>query len=178
LSDRAGGVAASVKRLIAQGHTRIAFIAHVGNEERWEGYQRAMAEAELELDPRLVVRRPLRYLYLSTVRAHGYEVTKELLATGVAFTAVQAGSDFRAAGVIDALREAGRRVPEDVAVAGFDDVEGMGVPPFDEPFLTTVRDPNFEMGVTAAELLLEQIEQGCPPRQVVLPTELVIRQSA
>jgi hypothetical protein len=62
-------------------------------------------------------------------------------------------------------------VPEEVAVAGFDDVEGMSVPLFDEPFLTTVRDPNFEMGVTAAELLLEQIEQGRPLRQVVLPAD-------
>ena len=63
------------------------------------------------------------------------------------------------------------------AVVGFDDVDGMGAPPFEQPFLTTIRDPNFEMGVKAAELLLDQIEKGSAPRRVVLPTELVIRRS-
>ncbi|MBM4037155.1 MAG: LacI family transcriptional regulator [Planctomycetes bacterium] len=177
LSDRAGGVAASLKRLIAQGHSRIAFIATPDTPERWEGYRRAMKEAGIAIDRRLVLRRPVRDPYLSAARTHGREMARELLASSVAFTAVQAASDFKAAGVIDALREAGRRVPEDVAVVGFDDVDGMGVPPFDEPFLTTIRDPNFEMGVKAAELLLEEIEKGTAPRRVVLPTELVIRQS-
>lgn len=90
-------------------------------------------------------------------------------------TGTTRASNVKAAGVIDALREAGRLVPEDVV--GFDDVEGMGVCPFDEPFLTTIRDPNFEMGATAAELLVEKIEKAGSPRRVGLPTELVIRGS-
>jgi len=177
LSDREGGVAASVRRLIGLGHSRIAFIASPGTPKRWRGYQRAMKEAGIAMDQRLVIRRPVREPYLSGARAHGREAMRELLATNVEFTAVQAGSDFKAAGVIDALREAGRRVPEDVAVVGFDDVEGMGVLPFDEPLLTTIRDPNSEMGSTAAELLLEEIEKGGAPRRVVLPTELATRGS-
>jgi DNA-binding LacI/PurR family transcriptional regulator len=177
LSDREGGVAASVKRLIGLGHSQIAFIVSPSTPERWRGYQRAMEEAGIAIDRRLVIRRPVREPYLSDARAYGREAMRELLATGVEFTAVQAGSDFKAAGLIDALREAGRRVPADVAVVGFDDVEGMGVLPFSEPFLTTVRDPNFEMGSTAAELLLDEIEKGSSPRRVVLPTRLIIRWS-
>jgi len=101
-----------------------------------------------------------------------------LLDSGVEFTAVQAGSDATAAGILDALRKSGTRVPEDVAVMGYDDLEGYSANLLPEPFLSTVRDPNREMGLQAAELLLDQVERNEAPRQVVLEPELILRRSA
>ena len=105
-------------------------------------------------------------------------MARELLEQGVPFTALQGGSDYTAAGAVDALREAGLRVPEDVAVAGFDNLEAIGLAPFGEPFLTTVDDPNREMGRKAAELLLAQVEEDAEPQRVMLPTRLLVRRSS
>lgn len=177
LSDREGGVAQAMRHLIEQGHRRIAFISVASNRRRFAGYLRALEEHGLGRDDRLIHLWFDGTGWLSTGRLQGYRATQKLLSDGVPFTAIQAGSDFTAAGAVDALREAGIRVPEDVAVVGFDDVDSLKVPPFREPFLTTVYDPNLEMGRKAAELLLAQIEEGAEPRRAVLPTRLVIRES-
>jgi len=101
-----------------------------------------------------------------------------LLESGAAFTAVQAGNDSTAAGVVDALRAAGRSVPGDVAVVGYDDLEDTRISLFSEPLLTTVRDPNREMGMRAADLMIDSIERGAGPRRIVLEPALVLRRSA
>lgn len=177
LSDREGGTYEAVRHLIRQGHQRIAFISVASNRQRLAGYLRALGEHGLGRDERLLRLWAEGTGSLAAARLKGYRATQELLADRAPFTAVQAGSDFTAAGVVDALREAGIRMPEDVAVVGFDDVDDHRVSPFHEPFLTTVYDPNFEMGQKAAELLLAQIEEGVAPQRVVLPTRLVIRES-
>jgi LacI family transcriptional regulator len=177
LSDRALGIYESIRHLVGQGHRRIAFISAATNYQRYEGYFRALESHGLERDERLIKSWVDGTGILSTGRLKGYQATQELLAEKVPFTAIQAGSDFTAAGAIDALREAGVRVPEDVVVVGFDDVDSHKASPFPEPFLTTVYDPNFEMGQKSAELLLAQIEEGAEAQRVVLPTRLVVRES-
>jgi LacI family transcriptional regulator len=103
----------------------------------------------------------------------GYLATRELLAAGV--DAIVAVSDKTAYGALRALREAGRAVPEDVAVVGFDDLEASALT---EPSLTTVRQPIRGTGVAAVETLLDVMENpGGPVRQVILPTQLIVRES-
>src|SRR6202043_1375125 len=99
----------------------------------------------------------------------GYEVTRKLLATGEAFTALFAFNDISAIGAIRALREAGRRVPEDVSVVGFDDIQSAA---FQNPALTTVRQPLREMGVIAAQIVLRRINA---PAKTPYPKTVTVR---
>jgi LacI family transcriptional regulator len=105
----------------------------------------------------------------------GYEVTRKLLATNETFTALFAFNDISAIGAIQALREAGRRVPEDVSVVGFDDIQSAA---FQNPGLTTVRQPLREMGVIAAETLLQRINAPgrVPyPKAITIEPEFIVR---
>jgi LacI family transcriptional regulator len=178
LCDRAYGVWCAMRHLAAQGHRRIAFVSAVSNTLRYAGYGQSICDFGLDDDPRLVRRFETPAGNLHQARAEGRRAAADLLAAGIDFTAVQAGNDATAAGVIDALQQAGRRVPEDVAVIGYDDVEGMDLTLFPIPFLTTLRDPNFEIGVRAAELLISQIETRRATQQTSLRPELVLRTSA
>jgi LacI family transcriptional regulator len=123
----------------------------------------------LELDPDLVV-----YSDAFTAR-EGARCSAELLSRQRDFTAIVAGNDLLALGCYDALEQAGLRCPEDISVVGYNDM------PFVDRFsppLTTVRVPHYELGATAAALMLEQLRgTDPPPRQLLLPPELVIRGS-
>ncbi|MCX5310482.1 LacI family DNA-binding transcriptional regulator [Streptomyces sp. NBC_00154] len=106
----------------------------------------------------------------------GRQAVEQLLAEGVQFDSVFAHNDISAAGVLRALRAAGRSVPDDIAVVGFDDIP---MSEHTEPPLTTVRQPTRQMGETAARLLLSHLGgTATPDGPVVLPTELVVRLSA
>lgn len=106
----------------------------------------------------------------------GRLAVEQLLATGVEFDSVFAHNDITAAGVLRALRAAGRTVPGDIAVVGFDDIP---MAEHTEPPLTTVRQPTRQMGETAARMLLSHLGgTPVPDAPVVLPTELVVRHSA
>jgi LacI family transcriptional regulator len=108
--------------------------------------------------------------------ADGHARVRRLLAEGREFDAVFAHNDLAAIGVLGALRNAGIRVPDDVAVVGFDDIP---VARHTEPSLTTVRQPMREMGETAARMLLARLAGGASPASpVVLPTEVIVRGSA
>ncbi|MFD5074625.1 LacI family DNA-binding transcriptional regulator [Streptomyces sp. NPDC058371] len=108
--------------------------------------------------------------------ADGRACVRRLLAEGREFDAVFAHNDLAAIGVLGALRDVGRRVPDDVAVVGFDDIP---VARHTEPSLTTVRQPMREMGETAARMLLARLAGGASPTSpVVLPTEVIVRGSA
>ncbi|MGB7847834.1 MAG: LacI family DNA-binding transcriptional regulator [Candidatus Acidiferrum sp.] len=107
----------------------------------------------------------------------GYGVTRKLLDRGEPFTAVFAFNDISAIGAIQALRESGKRVPEDVSVVGFDDIQSAA---FQNPGLTTVRQPLRQMGVIAAETLLSRINSPRRtdyPREIVVKPELIVRGS-
>lgn len=106
----------------------------------------------------------------------GYRLTADLLAADVPFTALLAHNDSMAVGAMHALREAGRRVPEDVSVIGFDDID---IARMVTPTLTTVRKDMVEVGRRSGRILLSLLADGDPADQqsVVLPAELVIRGS-
>lgn len=106
----------------------------------------------------------------------GRLAVQELLASGTEFDSVFAHNDITAAGVLRALRAAGRTVPGDIAVVGFDDIP---MAEHTEPPLTTVRQPTRQMGETAARMLLSHLGgTPVPDAPLVLPTELVVRHSA
>ncbi|MER5641152.1 LacI family DNA-binding transcriptional regulator [Kitasatospora sp. NPDC002227] len=172
-ADNGGGARAAVRHLLARGRTAVATITGPldmeAAEARLAGYRQALAEAGLEPDEGLVA-------HGDFTERGGRETMRELLERRPELDGVFCASDMTAAGALQALREAGRRVPEDVAVVGFDD---SAVARHTEPALTSIRQPTEEMGRLMVQLLLKEIAQpGRFRRQVVLPTELVVRASA
>lgn len=168
--DHVGGVAAAVRHLVATGHRRIATIAGpqdmVAGVDRLTGYQSALAEAGL----------PEHTAVGDFTRESGVRAMRQLLAEDPRLDAVFVASDMMAHGALQAVKESGRRVPENVAVIGFDDFE---ISRFSDPPLTTVRQPIVDIGRTMAKQMLGLVD-GKPdvPRCVVLPVELVVRASA
>lgn len=135
---------------------------------RLEGYQAALSDYGLSYDPRMVIEKQPTLL-------EGKEAMQKLLSMQQPPTAVFAASDMLAIGALAAAREKGIRIPEDVSVAGFDDIDFAA---YCNPPLTTVRVPAFRMGEMAVEILLEMIEGHFREvRQVTLDTELIIRDS-
>ncbi|WFB11073.1 LacI family transcriptional regulator [Streptomyces sp. LX-29] len=167
--DNERGAAAAVHHLLDSGRTRVATVAGprdmVAGIDRLAGYRTEMEAAELP-----------RYVAVGDfTRESGARAMRELLAHRPDLDAVFAASDLMAMGALHALRQAGRRVPDDVAVVGFDDIEPAR---YTEPPLTTVRQPIAHLGRLLARQLLrlaggEEVEPA-----VVLPTELVVRESA
>jgi DNA-binding LacI/PurR family transcriptional regulator len=162
----------ATEHLIRMGHRRIA---HITGPEGWEatreragGYREALKAHGLEADPELVV--PGDWL-LPT----GYRGGQALMGLDDPPTAVFASSDRMALGAIYSFQDAGVRVPEDVAVVGYDDRDFAQLV---RPALTTVRMPGYEMGARAAQLLLDRIRgdlgRGC---EVPVPGELIVRAS-
>ncbi|MEZ0090260.1 LacI family DNA-binding transcriptional regulator [Streptacidiphilus sp. EB129] len=171
--DNLGGARAAVRHLAGSGRVRIATITGPldmeGARSRFEGYRQGLAEAGLTEVPELVATGDFS-------EESGSQAMARLLDARPDLDAVFAASDLMAAGAMRALRQAGRRIPEDVAVVGFDDSV---VARHTDPPMTTVRQPSEEMGRTMARLLLERIaDPDSPRRRAVLPTELVPRASA
>src|SRR5262249_42551985 len=136
-----------------------------------DGYCEALAAAGVPLRKTLVVEGDF-------YEESGYEGMTKLLARRPDVDAVFAASDMMAAGALRALREAGRRVPDDVAVVGFDDAP---IASHTVPTLTTIRQPLEAMSTAAAELLISHVEgngDGGKIEPVICPTELVVRESA
>ncbi|MDI6103930.1 LacI family DNA-binding transcriptional regulator [Actinoplanes sp. NEAU-A12] len=168
--DHAGGVAAALHHLITSGRRRIATITGpqdmVAGLERLTGYRDTLRTAGL---PALVAGGDF-------TRDSGVAAMRELLDRDPTLDAVFAASDLMAHGALQALRDAGRRVPEDVAVIGFDDFD---ISRYSDPPLTTVRQPIGEAGRTMARQMLRLIG-GDPDVEpsLILPTELIVRSSA
>lgn len=169
--DHAGAVAA-VEHLVALGHRRIAHIA--GSDEmstghtRHRGYLDALERHNLPADSDLVVRGNFR-------ESGGYEAMQRLLGLAQPPSAVFAVNDLAAVGAMRAIEESGLSVPGDISMVGFNDLSAViGT----TRLLTTVRLPLHEMGHAAAERLLAKITGATiSPEPVVIPVELVIRQS-
>jgi DNA-binding LacI/PurR family transcriptional regulator len=157
------------------GHTRIAFLK--GQEEssdsatRWAAIEEVAAEFNIEIHSELV----LQLEGLESTPEIGYPCGKALLTRGVPFTALFAYNDISAIGAMRAFQEAGRRIPEDISVVGFDDV---ALASFSIPTLTTVRQPLLKMGRIAAQTIIDRIEERTTflPEIAVEP-ELVVRNS-
>jgi len=160
--------------LIRLRHRRIGLIIgphdKVGRvQKRLGGYQKALEDHGLSFDNRLVVAAAEPDL------AEGKRAMTQLLAASRRPTAVFAASDRLAIGALAAVREQGRRVPDDLSLVGFDDID---VSAYCDPPLTTVRVPAHEIGTLAVNILLDSIERGSTQvHQYLLDTELVIRKS-
>ena len=174
VADNAGGVHAAMQHLVEHGHRHIAFIAGSPDDlagdsgARLTAYQAAQQIFCLPADPNLIA-------YGRHTLATGYAAMQQIIASGAHFTAVCASNDESALGAMQALAEAGRRIPDDVAVIGFDDrPEGAA----HDPTLSSVHVPLFLMGYRAVELLRSRIHGApAPPLPVTIPTHLVPRES-
>lgn len=173
--DERAGAREATLHLLRKGHHRIGIIngpplgAVLGLQQRLDGHQQALTEFGLHFDPSLMV-------YGDYTRPSGQMATEKLLTLPEPPTAIFALNDRMAMGAIHALHAAGRRVPEDVAVAGFDDIPAAA--DFNPP-LTTVSLSSQIKGQVAAEMLLKLIEGEPVDRsEIVLPAHLIVRQSS
>ena len=172
----------AVRHLLARGHRRIGLIAGPpvsfatsrasARLAKAGGYLQALAEASIAPDPALMVQGDY-------TREGGQAAMRRLLALDVPPTAIFAGNDLMAIGALHAARAAGRRVPEDLAIVGYDDIPEAAVT---SPALSTIAVPKYEMGHAAGELLLERIAardaSDRAPRHVVLPYSLCVRETS
>ena len=169
--DNRLGARLATEHLLSLGHTRIAHVAGAPglriSDERVNGYRDALAATAVEPDPALVA-------VGSFTEEGGYEATRTLLAA-TTLTAVFAANDLSALGVMHAIVESGRRVPDHVSVVGFDDLR---LAAHTTPPLTTVHQPAFEIAQRATQLLLDLAGgRDVPQRLHLLEPGLVVRGS-
>ncbi|MFI5659360.1 LacI family DNA-binding transcriptional regulator [Streptomyces sp. NPDC051684] len=181
-TDNYAGARSAVEHLVSRGRRSVAIIAGpldvYGAQRRLVGYQDELAEAGLSYDEKLVA-------YGDFTEEGGRRCMAELLERSPGLDAVFACSDLMASGARQVLREAGRRIPDDVSLVGFDDSV---IARHMEPGLTSVRQPTLDMGRAMTELLLDEIAMAGQgkrssvrrgtQRHLVLPTELVVRGSS
>ncbi len=176
VDNEAGGYAA-MEHLYCLGHRKIAILR--GPEElddssrRWKGIQRFAADAALEIDPRLTATLPAALDPTSGFDG-GLRLTTGLIENSSVFSAILAFDDLTALGAIRALWKAGRRIPQDCSVIGFDDIPSAAL---NSPGITTIRQPMQEMGSLATRLVLEAIsvtEGGAADKKLLYPMEPVL----
>jgi DNA-binding LacI/PurR family transcriptional regulator len=167
--DNASSSRAAVEHLLSLGHRRIGFISdEVGdqsNRDRRSGYVAALEAAGLEPDADSIAQ-------ADGTAAGGARAAERLVAGGARFTALFCYNDMTAVGAMKTLRHAGLEIPRDVSIVGFDDIQLSSY--LD---LTTVRQPKFEMGRRAMEMMLKLIGGGAVVSSLTLPGELVVRGS-
>ena len=173
--DHERGARIALEHLHRLGHRNIAFMKgqpfSSDSEDRWQAVCRVAQELELTMDPDLIV-----HLEVDDPSPQlGYPYAKQLLASKKPFTALFAYNDISAIGAIRAMQEEGFRVPQDISVMGFDDIQWAA---FNTPSLTTVRQPLGKMGEIAAETVIGMIEQtGDHPAEIAIEPTLVVRES-
>jgi LacI family transcriptional regulator len=179
-ADDMGGAYAMTRHLLSVGHRRIAYVGNRqsiwANEERIMGYTRALEEAGIGSEGTLV-----RQSEGNNIES-AYTCVRDMLEEGITADAIFAFDDIMAIGVKRALSERGLRVPRDIALAGYDNIELASLPEID---LTTVDIPKRELGKEAAQLLVAMIERGtegpagkeAAAKTVILKTSLVVRGS-
>lgn len=171
--DRQGALIAT-RYLLDQGHQRVGMISGpfdmTPGKERHEGYQEALAEAQLRYDSLLVVEGDF-------MRQSGKTAMHALMKLTERPTAIFCANDLMAIGAMDTARELGIAIPHDIAIVGYDDIEAASLV---TPALTTIFNPAYEMGQTAGQMLLERMNgtyQG-PGRKAVVPHRFIQRESA
>jgi LacI family transcriptional regulator len=171
--DNHAGARSVVEHLLDHGHERIAILtgpsANRDAQQRLAGYRAAMRESGPGHDPILEI--PGDFM-----QATGYRAVSQLLALDPRPTALFASNDSMAIGALHALHEAGLRVPEDMALVGFDDIPSAQ---YMNPPLSTVHVPIYELGAQAVELLIHRTNKtsDAPQTEAVLPTDLALRAS-
>lgn len=171
--DSRAGARGLIDHLVDLGHRRIALINGPSTistaQDRADGYREALAAHGLMVDEGLVFQGDFK-------QESGHRLTAQVLACLPRPTAIFAANNFIALGVLQALQEAGVRVPDDMALVCIDDVPYLSAI---DPFLTVAAQPAYEMGEAAARLLIERLTRQRPgkAREVILPTRLIIRRS-
>lgn len=170
--DNYAGARLAMAHLVGLGHRRIGFLEGVKDfgcsHERLRGYHEGLLKAGIPFDQNLI--RPSEFM-----QPNGFEAATTLLEQASPPTAIFAANDLSAFGAIEAIKERGLRVPDDVSVVGFDDIP-MASQIY--PALTTVRQPLHQMGASAVNLLASMVAGLNPVAQCInLPTELIVRAS-
>lgn len=167
-----------VDYLCQLGHRKIAIISAPPDDisigkSRLEGYKEALKDNGIDFDPNLV-----RYKIDDGIDTfsmkYGYEVMKDLIKTGADFTAVFAISDSMAVGACKAIFEAGKKVPDDYSVCGFD---GLDISFYYEPSITTIKQPVEEMAEETIRILFDMIEGRIDTESKLFPAEFVVGKS-
>jgi len=170
-TDNVHGGRLATDYLLSLGHSRIGYLAAARggrtNEHRLEGYKEALRERGIAFDAALVVQG-------DGYAAGGKAAMGKLLALPAPPTAVFCFNDLTAMGAAQAIREAGLRVPDDISLVGFDDIE---LATYFYPPLTTVRQPAYELGRRAMGMVLALLADGNQVPNVVLKGELIVRES-
>lgn len=176
--DNARGIRLALEYLYNAGHRDIAFFkGHTTSsdtEPRWAAINQFARSLNFRVRKEHVVQLKRLDHGLNPIR-EGYVAAEQLLRSDRPFTALLAFNDLSAIGAIHAFREAGKRIPDDISVVGFDDVQAASII---QPALTTIRQPLARMGMLAATEILARIEGAQPePRNLLIEPELIIRQS-
>ncbi|MFJ5717027.1 LacI family DNA-binding transcriptional regulator [Neobacillus sp. NPDC093127] len=171
--DHMDGAQIAVKHLIELGHKQIAYIGGtLLNPDRELGYRNAHVIKNLAVNESIIKRGSATFDF-------GYTSMVELLTSNEEFTALFCGNDLIAVGALQAIESKGLKVPEDVAIVGYDDIN---ISTMIKPALTTIRQPIKEMAKSAVELLVEMIETRetieIAPKNLMFQMELIIRESA
>jgi LacI family transcriptional regulator len=172
-TDNVAAARVAVEHLVRLGHRRVAIItgplSMTSGQDRLAGYRQALEAHRLPVDETLIVEGDFSEM-------SGALAARRLLSRSV--TAIFAANDIMAVGALKVIREAGLRVPQDVAIVGFDDVP---LATAVEPALTTVRQPINDLGSMAADLLLNLLENPpdaqAPAHRIILPAKLIVRDS-
>jgi LacI family transcriptional regulator len=172
LVDNREGARSAVAHLIALGHRRIGIISGPAQvftgQERLAGYYEALRAAGIRPDPHLVREGDFR-------QASGYRLAREFVSKRRRPTGLFVANNLMTIGAMLALKEDGVRIPEELAVVGFDDMEWA---PVLTPTLTAVAQPAYTLGTSAAQLLMQRLDNPSRPAQeVILKTHLVVRES-
>jgi DNA-binding LacI/PurR family transcriptional regulator len=164
----------ALEHLAQLGHRKIAFMKGQSfssdSAERWRSIQQAAGRWGIEVSADLTLELTMPGFSPEV----SYPVVQRFLKRKKHFTALFAYNDFSAIGAVRALRDAGFRVPEDVSVVGFDDVNSAA---FQNPSLTTIRQPWQKMAQIAAKTLLDRLNHKRVPAEILVEPELVIRES-
>ena len=171
-SNNIKGCELVVKHLASKGHSKIAFINGHSNAAisitRLEGYKKAIENNGFSYDQNIVKTGDFS-------EKSGYDAVKEMFSKKLDFTAVFAASDIMAVGAIKAVKESGLKVPDDIAVIGFDDIL---IAVYSSPSLTTVRQHKFDLGYKGSRELFKMIENpDYIPKSKRIDVELIIRDS-
>ena len=167
-----------VKHLLDLGHKRIAILSALEEDEsigrlRLEGYKQALLEAGLPIDPALIC--PMYEELEGYSMENGYAVARDLLASGKDFTAIYAVSDAVAIGACRALRDAGKEIPRDFSVAGFD---GLEIGRYYYPAITTLRQPVEEMAEATIKILFDVMKKKTSVQHRIFEGTLIEGESA
>ncbi|MFQ5854128.1 MAG: LacI family DNA-binding transcriptional regulator [Anaerolineae bacterium] len=170
-TDNVGGGREATRHLLNLGHRRIAYIAGPAAEwdsvERQSGYEQTLQAYGVPVDPALIVQNDGR-------PRGGMEAMHQLLGLPSPPTGVFCYNDASAVGALRAAHIAGVRIPQDLSVVGFDDIE---LAPYLEPPLTTVAQSKREMGERAVQMVLDLLEGDKPVEDCILPSRLIVRGS-